>query len=135
MENKTINPDIMNKKSILVIDDDETFTMYIQSLLENDYEVVTMPDGLDAMAYLSKGNFPDLILLDMEMPKMNGRVFARRIKFNPKFAKIPIIFVTSVNSTLIKNSFKNMGIIDFIIKPFNPDEFLNKIQIFFKKEE
>jgi CheY-like chemotaxis protein len=125
----------MNKKSILVIDDDETFTMYIQSLLENDYEVVTMPDGLDAMAYLSKGNFPDLILLDMEMPKMNGRVFARRIKFNPKFAKIPIIFVTSVNSTLIKNSFKNMGIIDFIIKPFNPDEFLNKIQIFFKKEE
>jgi CheY-like chemotaxis protein len=135
MENK--NKDITNshtngKKTILIVDDSDTIRLYIRSLLENDYNITDKNDGQDALVYLSQGNRPDLILLDMEMPKMNGRVFARRVFSDPRLEKIPIIFITSVNSSLIINSFEKMGITDFIIKPFKPEVLIEKVNDIFK---
>lgn len=81
-----------------------------------------MCDGHEALIYLSKNKLPDLILLDMEMPNMNGRVFLRRLKYgNTLLNKIPIIFLTSVNSKLIIKSAYNKGVIDYIIKPFKQE--------------
>ena len=74
---------------------------------------------------------PDLILLDMEMPNMNGRVFVRRVKYDPRYGKIPIIFVTAINNPMITNSFRNMGVIDFVIKPFKFEDLAKKINDFF----
>lgn len=106
--------------------------MLMVSLLGIEYEVITKGDGQDALDYLSKGNRPDLILLDMEMPNMNGRVFVRRVKFDPRYGKIPIIFVTSINNPLITNSFTNMGVAGFVTKPFKPETIITKVREFFK---
>jgi CheY-like chemotaxis protein len=137
MENKNTNiPDSQTKgkKTILIVDDSDTIRLFIRSLLEKDYEIIDKNDGQDALTYLSQGNHPDLILLDMEMPNMNGRVFVRRVNSDPRHGKIPIVFITAVNSSLIINSFKNMGVVDFIIKPFKPEELVAKVNdIFFLK--
>jgi len=116
-----------NKKRILAVDDSEAILSLIVSVLEKDFEVTTKSDGHEALVYLSKGNRPDLILTDMEMPNMNGRVFARRVHSDPRLEKIPIIFITTVNSSMLINSFKSIGITDFIIKPFNNNELLARV--------
>jgi CheY-like chemotaxis protein len=117
------------KKTILVVDDSESIRSLITSILEKDYEVITKNDGHEALVYISQNKNPDLILSDMEMPNMNGRMFVRRVHSDPRHDKIPIVFVTSVNSDMLKNSFASTGIVDFIIKPFNNEELLTKVNI------
>lgn len=62
-------------KTILVVDDNEMVCVLLKSILEAKYKIVIRNDGQDALAFLDQGNRPDLILLDMLMPKMNGRTF------------------------------------------------------------
>ena len=132
MKDDIKNTSINDRKTILVVDDEESIRMLMVSLLGRDYNVVTMSDGQDALEYLSKGNHMDLILLDMEMPNMNGRVFVRRVRFDPRYGKIPIFFVTSIDNPLIINSFMKMGVSGFIHKPFKPDELIRKVYEFFQ---
>jgi CheY-like chemotaxis protein len=134
MENKNTNipgTPIKERKTILIIDDSDSVRSFIKSILEKEYEIVDKNDGHEALVYLSQNHHPDLILSDMEMPNMNGRAFVRRVKSDPRHAKIPIVFITSVNSSLIINSFANMGVVDFIIKPFKPDELIAKVNDIF----
>ena len=96
---------VTDKKTIMVVDDEESMRMLIGSLLEKEYNIVSMVDGYDALAYLAQNNFPDLIILDVEMPKVNGRVFVRRVKYSHKHNRIPIIVVSEINKKMIINSF------------------------------
>jgi putative two-component system response regulator len=104
----------------------------VKSILEEDYEIAIKYDGEEALEYLNQGNRPDLILLDMLMPKMNGRTFARKVSADPRYGVIPIIFITTVDSPMLINSFKAMGVIDFIIKPFMDNDLLQKVNNVFK---
>ena len=123
-----------SKKTIMIVDDEESVRMLITTLLEKDYNIIPMGDGHDALVYLSKNNFPDLIILDMEMPKVNGRVFVRRVKYSHKHNKIPIIVISTVNKKLIINSFLKMGVVEYLTKPFKPQELIEKVdQILPKK--
>ena len=118
-----------NKKIIMIVDDTESYRLLIKSYFENDFEIITMCDGHEAIVYLSKNKPPDLILLDMEMPNMNGRVFLRRLKYgNAILNKIPVIFLTTVNSKLIINSAYKKGVIDYIIKPFKQEVLEDKVR-------
>jgi CheY-like chemotaxis protein len=116
------------KKSVLVVDDSELICFLIKSILEKDFDVEIKSDGQEALNYLNRGNHPDIILLDMLMPNMNGRTFARRVHNDPRYGNIPIIFITTVNSTMLSNSFKSMGIVDYIVKPFVNDDLLAKVK-------
>ncbi len=115
------------KKTVLVVDDSEMMCFLVKSILETDYLVVIKKDGQEALDYLNQGNRPNLILLDMLMPNMNGRTFVRRIHANPKYGKIPVIFLTTVDSVMLINSFKNMGVIDYIVKPFINDDLITRV--------
>ncbi len=117
------------RKSILIVDDDESMRLLIGSYLEGNYNIIYQNDGLQAILYLKENVLPDLILLDMEMPNINGRVFLRRVKTaGQQLGKIPIIFISSVNSrSLIKSTLRH-GAIDYIIKPFDPSELTDKVK-------
>ncbi len=115
------------KKNILIVDDSETMRAFIQSLLEKEYTIMTKSDGQEALDYLKQGHRPDLILSDMEMPNMNGRTFVRHVNSDPRLMRIPIVFITTVYSEMLINSFKNLGIVDFVFKPFKPEELFEKI--------
>lgn len=117
------------KKTIMIVDDEEAIRMLIISFLEKDYNIIDLNDGHEALVYLSKNNLPDMILLDMEMPNVNGRVFVRRFKNGGlKSNKVPIIFISSVQSRSIIQSMLNLGVTDYIVKPFNPEELVAKIK-------
>ena len=115
------------KNSVLVIDDDSTIRFLLKSILK-EYEVITMEDGYDALTWLNSGNVPDLILLDIEMPNINGRVLIRRLKSSYKHRNVPIIIMSGTDSKLIKTSFIKLGASDFIIKPFTDIDFLERIK-------
>jgi two-component system chemotaxis response regulator CheY len=120
------------KKTILIVDDSATIREFSKSLLEDEYDVVTRNDGQEALDYLNQGNRPNLILSDMEMPNMNGRTFVRKVFSDPRYGKIPVIFITTVNSEMLINSFKDIGIADYIIKPFKPEELIGKVHSMFQ---
>ena len=121
------NPQTEAGKTILVVDDNEMVCLLIKSILEKQYKVVLKGDGQDALAYLNQGNRPNLILLDMLMPKMNGRTFVRKVSADPRLGKIPIIFITTVDSTMLMNSFKDL-VVGYIVKPFEKDDLLRMIE-------
>jgi len=115
------------KKKILVIDDDATIRFLLQTIL-HDYDVISKEDGYEALSWLNSGNVPDLILLDMEMPNINGRVLIRRIKSSYKHRQVPIVVMSGTESKLIKNNFLKLGASDYIIKPFADLDFLERVK-------
>ena len=120
--------EIPEKKTIMVVDDDEALRLLVGSYFENEYNIISLSDGHEALVYLNEHPNPDLILLDMEMPKMNGRVFLRRVRYGTaKHNRIPIIFISSVSSKMIIKSTLNLGVVDFIVKPFKEEELIEKV--------
>lgn len=115
------------KNSVLIIDDDSTIRFLLKTVLK-EYEVIAMEDGYEALTWLNSGNVPDLILLDIEMPNINGRVLIRRLKSSYKHRNVPIIIMSGTDSKLIKTSFIKLGAADFIVKPFTDVDFLERIK-------
>ncbi len=116
------------KKKILVIDDDATIRFLLDKILDEKYEVELKGDGFEALDWLNAGNIPDLIIVDMEMPDINGKVLLRRIKFSPQFRFVPIIVISGTESKSIKNNFIKLGAADYIVKPFMNVDLLERIE-------
>ena len=107
------------KPTILVVDDMTTTLLLIHDLLKDTYEVKIAKSGTKALEILESPNDIDLILLDIEMPDINGYDVCKRIKNNEQTKNIPIIFVTARNSEEDEEYGLNLGAIDYITKPFN----------------
>lgn len=120
--------EITSRKSIMVVDDDESMRMLIGSCFDNEYEITFHTNGVEAMRHIRDISLPDMILLDMEMPDMNGRVFLRRLKYMPQYKDIPVIFISSVNSESIISSMMRLGVQDYVVKPFNRQELIDKVK-------
>jgi len=112
---------------ILIVDDVVSNVLLLKVLLKNEkFKTVTASDGLEAIQQAEK-ELPDLILLDVMMPQMDGFETAMHLKNNPATAGIPIIFLTALNSTQdIVKGFQ-AGANDFITKPFNKEELLVRV--------
>lgn len=111
---------------ILVIDDDPINLKMAHKILEDFFQVICLDSGKKALEYL-KNNLPDLILLDIHMPEMDGFEVLKHIKSNPQMKDIPVIFLTADGDSETElNSFK-AGVMDFIRKPFIPDIMLERI--------
>lgn len=113
---------------ILVVDDQtENLQLLGQILQENNYRAALTSSGREALNFTSKTR-PDLILLDIMMPRMDGFHVCQALKANEKTADIPVIFLTARTQTEdLVTAFK-MGGVDYIIKPFNRDELLSRIR-------
>lgn len=116
-----------NKKTILAVDDAATVLLRITDALGKYYDVVTVNSGSRALRYLEKTK-PDLILLDIRMAPKNGFETLREIHDMEDRADIPVIMLTAMED---KNSVLEgitLGIRDYILKPFAPDDLLNRIR-------
>jgi len=114
--------------SILVVDDNALNLQLISSLLRtNSYKPVIANSGANALKYLEQ-KIPDLILLDIMMPEMDGFEVIKRLKENASYAEIPVIFLTAKSDvTDVVNGFR-LGAVDFITKPFRSEEVLARIK-------
>lgn len=116
---------MQEKTKLLVVDDDVTLLKSINNILSNaGYLVSIAKSGKQAVAAIEKGNIPDLILLDIAMPEMNGYDTFQAIK---DISDIPIIFVTSLNEMKDELAGLKLGAIDYITKPFVTDILLARI--------
>lgn len=115
------------KKRILAVDDAAFTLSRIRDALENHYEMVTVNSGTRALKYLDK-NKPDLILLDIRMPLKDGFEILREIRDMEDRADIPIIMLTAMEDrqSVIKGI--ELGVCDYVLKPFAPDDLLERVQ-------
>ena len=113
-------------KKILVIDDNKTTLAMAKQAIGDEYTVIAVISGYQALKYLER-EIPDLILLDLNMPDMDGKQTMRRMKSNEKWADIPVIVLTVENSPQTEVECLEMGAIDFIAKPFVPQVMKSRI--------
>ncbi len=106
--------------TVLIVDDTKVTRHLVQAILSKEFRVLLAESGLEALA-LSKSEKPDLIVLDVVMPDMDGYTVCRTLKDNPTTAGIPIIFLTSLTGKTYETQALEAGAIDFITKPINPD--------------
>ena len=120
-----MNPTI-NKK-ILLVDDTPEIDKIVALYLHN-YDVVYFKNPIEALQWLHEGNFPDIIVTDLRMPEMSGEEFLQTLKSNDSWKNIPTLILSSVENDEIRGRVKREGAIDFIQKPFNPEDLRSYIR-------
>ena len=119
----------MAKKKILVVDNTDWNRDLLVQLLEDDYEIVQAVDGQDGVSKTEQEK-PDLILMDLGMPVMDGWEATRRIKGNDQLRNIPIIAVTSHAMVGDEIQARAAGCDDYLPKPIDENALMNKIKKF-----
>jgi putative two-component system response regulator len=114
-------------KTIFVVDDSDTNLSMAEAVLEEHYRVMTMPSA-SKMFELLKKIIPDLILLDIEMPEIDGFDALKRLKSESTLSEIPVIFLTGRNDAAAEVRGFEMGVVDFITKPFSAPVLLNRMK-------
>ena len=115
------------RKRILAVDDAATILLRITDTLEKYYEVITVNSGVRALRYLERVK-PDLILLDIRMTPKNGFETLREIRDMKDRADIPVIMLTAMEDKDSVMEGITLGISDYILKPFAPDDLLSRIR-------
>ncbi|MBU1690251.1 MAG: Hpt domain-containing protein [Gammaproteobacteria bacterium] len=119
--------------TIMVVDDSLTVRKITSRLLSKEgYQVVTAKDGVDALQHLQE-ILPDVMLVDIEMPRMDGFELTKNVRSDPKTAHIPIIMITSRTAEKHRNYAMELGVNAYLGKPFQEDELLDHIAGFLKK--
>lgn len=125
-ETKPPNPEPL----IMVVDDSLTVRKITsRMLLRAGYQVITATDGVDALEKLEESN-PDVMLLDIEMPRMDGFALARELRRNPRTQDLPIIMITSRTADKHRDYAMQLGVNTYLGKPYQEDELLQNIADF-----
>lgn len=116
------------RKKILVVDDDAMNLRMAEFILGNgNYEVCKKESGMECLSYLETER-PDLILLDIEMPVMNGIKTFEVIRENEELADIPVIFLTASADSETVLEAGRLGAMDYVKKPFLPEDLLSRVE-------
>ncbi|GAC1352790.1 MAG: response regulator transcription factor [Polyangiales bacterium] len=119
----------MARKKILLVDDSNTILMMEKMLLKEHYDLITAVNGEEAVAK-AKGDSPDLILMDVVMPKMNGFEALKAIRGHEPTARIPVIMVTTRSEMGNVELGFDSGCSDYVTKPINTAELMSKVKNF-----
>ena len=116
------------QKTIFVVDDNTVNLAAAEKVLDDQYLVFTMSSAAKMFAALEKKIVPDLFLLDIEMPEVNGFDVIQRLKANELWMNIPVIFLTGLQEPTNEARGIELGAVDFITKPFSEAVLLNRIK-------
>jgi len=123
----------MGQKKILVVDDEVDLVETIRFPLEMEgFNVLLSYNGEDALNQARKEN-PDLILLDLMLPKLDGYKVCRLLKFDERYKHIPILMLTAKTQEKDKLLGKETGADEYITKPFDIDELMKKVKVYLNK--
>jgi CheY-like chemotaxis protein len=118
----------MSREKILAIDDSPTVRKLFEMILASEgYEIITAADGIEGIAK-AKVEEPAVVLVDFVMPKMNGYQVCKVLKEHPKLKDTPIILVTSKGESVGSRFVDVLGITEYFVKPFQPEDLLQKIR-------
>jgi len=120
--------DFSEKRSVLVVDDTPDNLSVIGGILRGQYVVKVAPSGERALQIVASDSPPDLILLDIMMPEMDGYEVLRRLHADPRTAGIPVIFVTAMDNDTDEQKGIDLGAVDYITKPVSPPILLARVR-------
>jgi len=115
-------------KKIFLVDDDEIYLSMLEALLKDKYDVTAAKSGKEALEHLLKGIVPNLILLDILMPDLDGWETFNRLRAISFLQDVPIVFLTSVGVSDGEEHAQQIGAADYITKPFDNEDLLNRIE-------
>jgi len=129
--------DIANeKKKILLVDDNDIHLTTAELFLKDEYEIYKATSGDDALKYLYDKKFtPDLIMLDILMPNMDGWEVFNRIRAIGVLRNVPIVFLTSLEGDKEKKRARELGAADYITKPYNMTDLKSRISEVIKNKQ
>ncbi|RNL55732.1 response regulator transcription factor [Pedobacter jejuensis] len=118
---------------ILIVEDDVFMQAILEEILCATYTVEMRSNGLDALSYLQNGNIPDVVIADLNTPKLNGLELIEQVKVSDFFNSIPIIILSGEESSDKRIKCLDAGADDFIVKPFNPAELEARIRVVLRR--
>lgn len=123
------------KHTILVVEDDESLCFLLGRILQNKFEVIIKNDSLSAMAWLSKGNIPSLILCDFDLPVVTGLDFLQNLNRSGAYKQIPLVMLSGMTDVRVKEKCFEAGAVEYLEKPFDPPQLIDVITKVLKKIE
>ncbi|MCX7020220.1 MAG: response regulator [bacterium] len=118
-----------DKKLIMAVDDESDLLLIVKTALFSEgYDVVTASNGADGLE-IAKQKYPDLVILDMMMPEMDGFEVLRRLREIPRMQKTPVIMLTGVSEKARIRQAIDSGIEYYIVKPFEFSELIAKVKM------
>jgi two-component system, sensor histidine kinase and response regulator len=120
------------RPTLLLVDDTPDNLMLLSGLLKDEYRVRLAQNGAKAVEIATSDNPPDLVLLDIMMPDMDGFEVAKRMREHPTSESIPVIFVTAMNTADARMKGLDLGAVDFITKPIDPDLLKSRVRNFMR---
>ncbi|GAA4095210.1 response regulator transcription factor [Mucilaginibacter panaciglaebae] len=118
---------------ILIVEDDQFMQAILQKFLSTTYEIIIKPTGMDALSFMQSGNLPDLIISDLNTPKLSGLDLIEQVKLSDFFNSIPIIILSGEDSSEKRVKCLDAGADDYIVKPFNPAELQSRIRVVLRR--
>lgn len=116
----------MAKIKVLVVDDSAVIRQVLSEIINRDPSLelsAAVADPIFAMKRMEQ-QWPDVIVLDIEMPRMNGYEFMSALRAQPTYQKIPVIMLTSRTAKKHRQKARSLGVTDFMVKPYEDDEFI-----------
>ena len=124
----------MKNKKILVVDDEPFIVRMLETRLRaSGYDVISAMDGMEALD-MARSENPDLIILDIMLPKMDGYKVCAMLKFDIKHMRIPIIMLTARAHEADQKMGEDLGVDEYIIKPFDGKELVEKVDALINRQ-
>jgi class 3 adenylate cyclase len=117
-----------DKRTILVVDDGPDNLTLLSGVLKDEYKVKVANSGARALQALQSGPLPDLVLLDVMMPEMDGHEVLQRMRDDPRMRDVPVIFVTAMSDAADEQRGLALGAVDYITKPISPATALARVR-------
>ena len=122
-------------KRVLILDDSRTIRTSVKyTLQKSGYEILLAENGVEGLEVLKENNSrkdrPQMIITDINMPKMNGIEFIKEVKKNREFKFIPILVLTTESQAEMKNKGKKAGAAGWLVKPFSPEQLTGVVKRF-----
>ncbi len=123
----------VNKGRILVVDDEDAIRdLIVFNLTQQGFEVIEAADGIEALAKVKESQ-PDLILLDLMLPQMDGLEVCQKLRHSKEFSSIPIIMLTARGDEVDRVLGLEIGADDYVTKPFSPRELTARVKAIFRR--
>ncbi len=114
-----------SEKTVLIVDDSPVCLRHAAGILKEKYRVACAKSGKMALSYLAAQKVPDLILLDLNMPEMDGMAVYRRIKYEEKTKEVPVFFLTGVEDAMQQEKYEELPKDKVLHKPVQPKTLLS----------
>ena len=116
------------KKQILAVDDSKAIRFLFQTVLGKSYQVITVPDGCSAMHWLSRRNFPHLIIADPQLPDLENWELIQQLASSGIYKNIPVLVLSGLSKEETEENCAAYNVHHYFLKPFNPVDLVNTVQ-------